>query len=111
VRDIASPVIPAQPFTPASGLGNPHVQTLWGPLWRTKPLIDHQRERLWLDDGDFLDLDWHGTPSAYAPLVLLLHGLTGSSASHYIVGQQRALAAQGWVSVALNWRGCSGEPN
>ena len=111
MRDIAFPVIPAQPFTPASGLGNPHVQTLWGPLWRTKPLIDHQRERLWLDDGDFLDLDWHGTPSAYAPLVLLLHGLTGSSASHYIVGQQRALAAQGWVSVALNWRGCSGEPN
>ena len=111
MRDIASPVIPAQPFTPASGLGNPHVQTLWGPLWRTKTLIDHQRERLWLDDGDFLDLDWHGTPSAYAPLVLLLHGLTGSSASHYIVGQQRALAAQGWVSVALNWRGCSGEPN
>ena len=111
VRDIASPVIPAQPFTPASGLGNPHVQTLWGPLWRTKTLIDHQRERLWLDDGDFLDLDWHGTPSAYAPLVLLLHGLTGSSASHYIVGQQRALAAQGWVSIALNWRGCSGEPN
>jgi uncharacterized protein len=43
--------------------------------------------------------------------VLVLHGLTGSSASHYIVGQQCALAKQGWASVALNWRGCSGEPN
>jgi uncharacterized protein len=59
----------------------------------------------------FWDLDWHGAPSAYQPLVLLLHGLTGSSGSHYIVGQQCALAAQGWASVALNWRGCSGEPN
>ena len=111
MRATAFPVIPAQPFIPASGLGNPHLQTLWGPLWRTKPVVEHQRERLWLEDGDFLDLDWHGTPSAYAPLVLLLHGLTGSSGSHYIVGQQRALAAQGWASVALNWRGCSGEPN
>ena len=102
---------PLKPFTPAFGLGNPHLQTLWGPLWRTKPVVEHTRERLWLEDGDFLDLDWHGTPSAYSPVVLLLHGLTGSSGSHYIVGQQRALAAQGWVSVALNWRGCSGEPN
>ena len=100
-----------QPFTPAFGLSNPHMQTLWGPLWRTKPVIEHQRERIWLDDGDFLDLDWHGTPTAYSPVVLVLHGLTGSSGSHYVLGQQKALAAQGWTSVAVNWRGCSGEPN
>ena len=95
----------------AHGLRNPHLQTLWGPLWRKRPVVEHRRERLWLADGDFLDLDWHGTPSTDAPIVLVLHGLTGSSASHYVVGQQRALATQGWTSVALNWRGCSGEPN
>ena len=111
MRAPVSPALPVESFNPASGLGNPHLQTLWGPLWRTKPVVEHQRERLWLDDGDFLDLDWHGAPSACQPLVLLLHGLTGSSGSHYIVGQQCALAAQGWASVALNWRGCSGEPN
>jgi predicted alpha/beta-fold hydrolase len=44
-------------------------------------------------------------------LVLVLHGLTGSSNSHYVLGLQHALAVQGWASVALNWRGCSGEPN
>jgi predicted alpha/beta-fold hydrolase len=59
-------------------------------LWRTKPVVEHQRERLWLEDGDFLDLDWHGTPSAHEPLVLVLHGLTGSSASHYIGPTMRA---------------------
>jgi len=111
VSTLAAPVPPSEPFTPATGLANPHLQTMWGPLWRTKPVVEHQRERLWLEDGDFLDLDWHGTPAAHAPLVLVLHGLTGSSASHYVAGQQRALAAQGWTSVALNWRGCSGEPN
>ncbi|MFK3909573.1 hydrolase [Pseudomonas monteilii] len=99
------------PFHPAVGLGNPHLQTLWGPFIRRQPGLSRTRERLWLDDGDFLDLDWHGPHSAQAPLVVVLHGLTGSSQSPYIIGLQRALAACGWASVAVNWRGCSGEPN
>ncbi|PWB31748.1 hydrolase [Pseudomonas sp. SDI] len=98
-------------FAPAIGLGNPHLQTLWGPLWRKSPNLAHQRERVWLADGDFLDLDWSGPHQADAPLVLVLHGLTGSSRSHYVLGLQQALQAYGWASVALNWRGCSGEPN
>jgi predicted alpha/beta-fold hydrolase len=98
-------------FRPALGLGNPHLQTLWGPLWRKTVHLDRQRERLWLADGDFLDLDWHGAHDAERPLVVVLHGLTGSSNSPYVAGLQHALAAQGWASVAVNWRGCSGEPN
>ena len=101
----------SETFKPAFGLGNPHLQTLWGPLWRPTTHIERQRERLWLDDGDFLDLDWHGPHDAQAPLVLVLHGLTGSSNSPYVAGLQKALATQGWASAALNWRGCSGEPN
>ncbi|MGH8380450.1 hydrolase [Pseudomonas sp.] len=99
------------PFKPALGLGNPHLQTLWGPLWRKSAALSRQRERLWLADGDFLDLDWHGPHEATTPLVLVLHGLTGSSNSPYVIGMQQALANRGWASVALNWRGCSGEPN
>lgn len=106
-----SSLSPSLRFNPAFGLGNPHLQTLWGPLWRKTVHLERERERLWLDDGDFLDLDWHGPHSADAPLVLVLHGLTGSSNSPYVAGVQKALADQGWASVALNWRGCSGEPN
>ncbi|MHC6227897.1 hydrolase [Pseudomonas sp. X10] len=98
-------------FRPAIGLSNPHLQTLWGPLWRKLPELHRTRERLWLADGDFLDLDWHGPHEADTPLVLVLHGLTGSSNSPYVKGLQQALQARGWASVALNWRGCSGEPN
>lgn len=98
-------------FKPATGLRNPHLQTLWGPLWRKSTPLDHQRERLWLADGDFLDLDWSGPHRNDTPLVLVLHGLTGSSSSHYVLGLQHALQARGWASVAVNWRGCSGEPN
>lgn len=99
------------PFQPAWWLPSPHLQTIWGPFCRPPPLLERQRERLWLADGDFLDLDWFGPHEADAPLVLVLHGLSGSSNSLYVLGLQQRLAAQGWASVALNWRGCSGEPN
>ncbi|MBU1329644.1 MAG: hydrolase [Gammaproteobacteria bacterium] len=98
-------------FKPAWWLPGPHLQTLWNPMCRKPPQLARTRERLWLADGDFLDLDWHGPHQADAPLVLVLHGLTGSSSSLYVLGLQQQLAAQGWASVALNWRGCSGEPN
>ncbi|MFV3404264.1 MULTISPECIES: hydrolase [Pseudomonas] len=98
-------------FRPAIGLSNPHLQTLWGPLWRKLPALERTRERLWLGDGDFIDLDWHGPHQPDAPLVVVLHGLTGSSNSPYVKGLQQALHSQGWASVAVNWRGCSGEPN
>lgn len=98
-------------FQPAWWLPGPHLQTLWSPFFRVPAQLERQRERLWLEDGDFLDLDWHGPHEADRPLVLVLHGLTGSSASHYVLGLQQELAARRWASVALNWRGCSGEPN
>ncbi|MBF8778760.1 hydrolase [Pseudomonas fulva] len=99
------------PLRPATALGNPHLQTLWGPLFRRQAQPERDRERFWLADGDFLDLDWHGPHLSDTPLVLILHGLTGSSRSPYVIGLQQALATMGWASVAVNWRGCSGEPN
>jgi hypothetical protein len=108
---VGVPADDAAPFRPARWLPGPHLQTLWAPFCRRPPQLARQRERLWLRDGDFIDLDWHGPHAAEAPLVLALHGLTGSSHSHYILGLQTRLAARGWASVAINWRGCSGEPN
>ena len=87
-----SPVTTRTSFQPAWWLPGPHLQTLWSPFCRTPPSLKRQRERLWLEDGDFLDLDWHGPHEADAPLVLVLHGLTGSSSSHYVLGLQQELA-------------------
>lgn len=98
-------------FQPAWWLPSPHLQTLYGALLRKPPRLARLRERLWLNDGDFLDLDWYECGQSTTPLVLILHGLTGSSQSHYVLGLQQKLAEQNWSSVALNWRGCSGEPN
>ena len=64
----------------------------------------YRRERWDTPDGDFIDLDWHTSPTAAgAPLVVLFHGLEGSSRSHYACALMRALAAVGWwlYSVAI----------
>lgn len=96
-------------FQPAWWLKNPHVQTLYPALLRKPMPLQRTRERLWTPDNDFIDLDWYGDDKT--SLVILLHGLSGSSESGYILGLQQALLKQGFSSVAMNFRGCSGEPN
>ncbi|MRI32527.1 hydrolase [Endozoicomonas sp. OPT23] len=97
-------------FIPATGLSSAHAQTIWSPLFRSYEQLPRTRERLQLKDGDFLDLDWCGDNQS-SPLIVLLHGLTGCSRSKYLLGVQKELLAIGWQSVAVNLRGCSGEPN
>lgn len=96
-------------FKPAWWLKNPHLQTLYPALFRkiSAPLL--RRERLMTPDNDFIDIDWCGDGDK--PLIILLHGLTGSSESVYIKGLQRVLLTNNFRSVALNFRGCSGELN
>lgn len=78
------------------------------------PLPAYRRERLETPDGDFLDLDWvgEGTDRKDAPpLVVLFHGLEGSSGSHYARALMHAAATRGWHGLVVHFRGCSGEPN
>ncbi|OBS10989.1 hydrolase [Acidihalobacter prosperus] len=101
--------MPGRPFRPAWWLPGPHLQTLWPYLFSPRRRLALRRERLELPDGDFLDLDW--TPPLPGPLVLVLHGLEGSSESGYIRRLTPVLAAHGMQSAILHFRGCSGEPN
>jgi hypothetical protein len=96
-------------FHPAWWLPGPHGQTLWPALFRFKPRLALRRERVELPDGDFLDLDW--TNGEQGPIVLVLHGLEGSSDSGYARGLLSRVAAHGWRGVVMHFRGCSGEPN
>jgi len=88
-----------------------HLQTLWGPLLRRgrEPLL--RRERVETPDGDFVDLDWLAGRDRGVPLVVILHGLEGSSRSHYASGLLRELEQVGWRGVVVNFRSCSGEMN
>ena len=96
-------------FRPAWWLNNGHLQTLYPALVRKISSPKLRRERLITPDNDFIDIDWCG--EGKQPLIILLHGLTGSSQSVYIKGLQHTLLQQGFRSVALNFRGCSGELN
>lgn len=96
-------------FEPAWWCRGPHAQTLWPHLVRRRPQIALRRERLELPDGDFLDLDW--TRNDTGPIVVILHGLEGSSRSQYARGLLARVEAKGWRGVVVHFRGCSGEPN
>jgi predicted alpha/beta-fold hydrolase len=101
------------PFRPVWWLRNAHAQTLFSNFFRPLVKLSREREMLTFADGDFVDLDWH-RPLDWQenqPLVLVVHGLSGSSESHYVRGLQAALAVRGWASVALNCRGASGRQN
>lgn len=99
-----------QDFKAAWWLFNPHLQTIWPVLIRKFKKLSVERERLELPDGDFLDLDWMGKDQS-GPLVMILHGLEGSTESHYVKGMLNAINACGWRGVVMHFRGCSGEPN
>lgn len=98
-----------RPFQPAWWCRGPHAQTLWPHLMRPRPKVLLRRERLELPDGDFLDLDW--TVGNEGPIVVILHGLEGSSRSQYARGLLKVLHEKKWRGVVLHFRGCSGEPN
>ncbi|MCG3865361.1 MULTISPECIES: hydrolase [unclassified Photobacterium] len=99
-------------FTPASGLQNPHIQTLLPRFVRRQPLFTPVTQRLTTPDDDFLDLAWTESPTDdRKPLMILFHGLEGSFHSPYANGLLYAAKQQGWLGVMMHFRGCSDELN
>ena len=97
-------------YAPARWLPDPDLMTVFGPIFRPGPRLRVKRERWELSDGDFVDVDRLPGP-ADAPLLLVLHGLEGSSSAHYVRGLLAKARARGWRALALNFRGCSGDMN
>lgn len=100
-----------RPFRPAPWLPGAHLQTVVGKFLRPRPGPDLVRERIPTPDGDFLDLDFTPDPEPHQPLVVVLHGLEGSSERAYVRLALVELSRHGLAGVALNFRSCSGEPN
>ena len=72
------------------------------------------RERWDTPDGDFVDVDWRRDAFALpedAPLLVLFHGLEGSSSSHYAQAFAQECQSRGWHIAVPHFRGCSGEIN
>ncbi|MCG3188766.1 MAG: hypothetical protein LKCHEGNO_00922 [Burkholderiaceae bacterium] len=89
-----------------------NAQTIWPALLsRRPPAVTWRRERWETPDGDFVDVDFVADAPAGGPALVLLHGLEGSSRSHYSVAFAHWARRAGWRFAVPNWRGCSGEPN
>ena len=95
-----------------------NLQTIWPALYGRRvfgPHPQYRRERWDTPDGDFVDVDFLATapalPGVVRPLLVLFHGLEGSSRSHYAEAFADVAHAQGWDYAVPHFRGCSGEIN
>jgi predicted alpha/beta-fold hydrolase len=98
-------------FRPLPFLGNAHVQTLLGNLFKEPEIGQPTREcPLHLPDGDQLLL-YDTTPPTWKPgdrIALLVHGLGGTHRSAYLVRVAKLLLRHGLRVVRLDLRGCGG---
>ncbi len=87
-----------------------NAQTIFPYFINLSPIISYRRERWEMDDGDFIDIDWLEGESD-KPLVIMLHGLEGSSQSHYALSLMNLLQMLRWRGAVVHFRGCSGYSN
>ncbi len=107
-----------------------NAQTIWAALRSERfagqaPAL--KRERWATPDHDFIDVDFldiatdraklaktnpaQQNHSAPQPLLVVFHGLEGSSQSHYSQAFADVASARGWACCVPHFRGCSGELN
>jgi len=86
-----------------------HLQTVVG-AFSPAPRVAFSRETWETPDGDFIEIDWAGAPDGER-LLVLFHGLEGSSRSHYARAIAAEALARGWRFALPHFRGCSGKLN
>ncbi len=104
------PLIESSTYCPPLFLRSGHLQTIFPVLFRKFDDVHYTRKRIETPDGDFFDLDFSEDHRS-DQIALIVHGLEGSSFTHYSQGMVRAFTQNGWAATVLNLRGCSGSPN
>ncbi|MEO7937811.1 MAG: alpha/beta fold hydrolase [Burkholderiaceae bacterium] len=115
-------------YTAPIWLPGGNLQTIWAAKFACRSagaLPLYRRERWTTPDDDFIDVDWIDAPAASSatlrtgtdrvppspPLIVLFHGLEGSSASHYAQAFAAFAHDHGLGFAVPHFRGCSGELN
>jgi predicted alpha/beta-fold hydrolase len=100
-------------YTAPLWLPGGHLQTIWPALYGRRvhgPAPRFRRERWDTPDGDFIDVDWLAD-AAGDTLLVLFHGLEGSTQSHYAQAFAGVARQRGLAYAVPHFRGCSGELN
>jgi len=98
------------------------MQTIWPAVFSRRthgPTPVFRRERWTTPDADFIDVDFlaggedcpPAAHSAKTPMLVVFHGLEGSSRSHYCQAFAEVAQERGWACALPHFRGCSGELN
>ena len=99
------------------------LQTIWPALYSRRvlgPPPHYHRERWAAPDGDFIDVDWlsktrkpgsGAIAASCKTLLVLFHGLEGSSRSHYAEAFADFAQMHDLAYAVPHFRGCSGEIN
>lgn len=94
-----------------------NLQTVWSALYarRGDGVPPRYRREQWTTaDGDFIDVDFAENPATARrdrPLLVMFHGLEGSSRSQYAESFAAAAATRGWAFAVPHFRGCGGMLN
>jgi predicted alpha/beta-fold hydrolase len=106
------PLLPCSSYAAPIWLPGGHAQTIFPSLLRSLPELSFNRAFIPTPDGDRIALDMLPAGEKQGKSVVILsHGLEGSSKRKYMRGMCRIFAAQGWDCAARNFHGCGGEPN
>ncbi|MBC8034192.1 MAG: alpha/beta fold hydrolase [Chitinophagaceae bacterium] len=103
------PLIKSSDYKPPVFIRNRHFLTIYPSLFRNIKSITYARTRVETPDHDFIDLDF--SSKGHKRIVILLHGLEGSSNSNSVTGMVNVFNHGSYDTVSVNFRGCSGEPN
>ncbi len=95
-------------FNPIFPLKSGHLNTVYRSLFM-KDNHNYTRKRITTWDNDFIDLDFSTVFSN--SVILLIHGLEGSSKSNYMITAYKEFNKHGFDTICMNLRGCSGEDN
>lgn len=91
--------------------GGGHLQTIY-PKVLALPSVSYRRELLRDSTHETaVAYDFIDAPQANAPVVVLFHGLEGSSHSHYALSLMDAVKQKQWHGVVVHYRGCGGVVN
>lgn len=100
-------------YTAPPWLPGGNLQTIWPALYSRRvfgPAPQYRRTRWDTPDGDFIDVDWIDAERSTV-LLVLFHGLEGTSRSHYSEAFADYAREHGVSYAVPHFRGCSGEIN
>jgi uncharacterized protein len=100
-----------KPFRPHPLLKNGHMMTIAAVFLRRQFVLPRAEERCFQVDANSKILGhchWQAGQDRDTPVLVLVHGLEGSSASNYMLGIAEKAWQRGFHAIRLNQRNCGG---